>query len=375
MMHRSHVLLFALSFALVVSCKKDSEPEQASPVLTTNPVQNLTGTTATLGGDISSVGSDDVYARGVCWSFNSNPTLNDNSSPADGSGLGSFSVNVTNLNENTSYNYRAYAINNYGIGYGNNITFTTGSAIQFSEVTVTNIEAKRAVISAAVISSTVSVGSRGIVWSTSPNPNNQDLIYSPGTGVGEIEVSIIQLAANTTYYIRTYAISLGAYSYGPELSFNTVGYPGPAGGIVSLDKGNDTGGWRYLESNPAGTIYNTWGCTGTLIGGTSAALGQGPSNTTIIMNGCSSSNCAARICANYSYNGFTDWFLPSSQECISVFRSVEAVNSSLINTNYLVTSTELNSNDSEEIYYNSGNPSITSEYKSNSSYFMPVRRY
>jgi hypothetical protein len=159
------------------------------------------------------------------------------------------------------------------------------------------------------------------------------------------------------------------------MSLRIVGYNGPAGGIVAFDKGNDTGGWRYLESNPTGTIYNTWGCGGTLIGGTSDALGQGLSNTTTIMNGCSSSSCAARICSNNSYNGFTDWFLPSSQECISVFRSVYAVNSSIINTNYLVSSKELNSNECDQIYYSGGNPFVDSAFKVNDSYFMPVRRY
>jgi uncharacterized protein (TIGR02145 family) len=57
-----------------------------------------------------------------------------------------------------------------------------------------------------------------------------------------------------------------------------------------------------------------WGCSGTLIGGTSTALGTGQANTTAIVNGCSEFFCAARYCNDLVLNGYDDWFLPSYDE-------------------------------------------------------------
>ena len=57
-----------------------------------------------------------------------------------------------------------------------------------------------------------------------------------------------------------------------------------------------------------------WGCYGTLIGGTSSAIGTGQANTTAIVNGCGEAGIAARICDDLVLNGYSDWFLPSRDE-------------------------------------------------------------
>jgi hypothetical protein len=56
------------------------------------------------------------------------PTILDNKSSESGSfGLGSFSRNLTGLNPQTHYKYRAYASNSAGVGYGNTYDFYTFS--------------------------------------------------------------------------------------------------------------------------------------------------------------------------------------------------------------------------------------------------------
>ena len=57
-----------------------------------------------------------------------------------------------------------------------------------------------------------------------------------------------------------------------------------------------------------------WGCFGTLIGGTSTAIGTGQANTTAILNGCATMDIAARLCDLLVLSGFNDWFLPSKDE-------------------------------------------------------------
>lgn len=58
-----------------------------------------------------------------------------------------------------------------------------------------------------------------------------------------------------------------------------------------------------------------WGCQTVKISGAEGiAIGTGEQNTIDIVNGCSSNNIAARLCADLVLNGYDDWFLPSKDE-------------------------------------------------------------
>ena len=94
------------------------------PTVTTSSATNLTSTSATIGGNVTSDGAVTVTERGVVYSTSSNPTTS-NSKVTSGSGTGSFSVNLTNLVEGTIYYVRAYATNEKGTAYGNQVVFTT----------------------------------------------------------------------------------------------------------------------------------------------------------------------------------------------------------------------------------------------------------
>ena len=115
----SGVILLSLLIFLTRSCKKDEVP-----ALTTSAVTNITGTSATSGGIITSEGSGSVIARGVCWSTGNAPTIAD-SKTTDGTGGGSFQSSMSGLNGASVYNVRAYATNSVGTGYGTAISFTT----------------------------------------------------------------------------------------------------------------------------------------------------------------------------------------------------------------------------------------------------------
>ena len=88
----------------------------------TNSVMNITETSATCYGFVEKDGDYAVVERGVCWSTAENPTI-DGSHLANGSGLGVFSVNMTDLTPNATYYVRAYAINEFGIAYGEELSF------------------------------------------------------------------------------------------------------------------------------------------------------------------------------------------------------------------------------------------------------------
>jgi hypothetical protein len=63
---------------------------------TTSSASSITTTTATLGGNVTEQGSSPVTARGVCWSTSPNPTIAD-SHTSDGTGIGTFTSNLTGL--------------------------------------------------------------------------------------------------------------------------------------------------------------------------------------------------------------------------------------------------------------------------------------
>lgn len=95
------------------------------PTLQTTAVTAINTTVAVSGGNITSDGGATVTAKGVVWGTSQNPTIALSTKTTDGTGLGSFVSNISNLTANTTYYIRAYATNSLGTSYGNEINFTT----------------------------------------------------------------------------------------------------------------------------------------------------------------------------------------------------------------------------------------------------------
>lgn len=129
-------VFFTSVILLLISCGKDiiPTPVPTLPTVSTADVTNVTLNSATLGGNVSSDGNALVTSRGVCFGLTSNPTISD-SKTTDGVGIGNFASSLNGLTPGTTYNVRAYATNSVGIGYGNNVSFTT-TAIMYP-VTIT----------------------------------------------------------------------------------------------------------------------------------------------------------------------------------------------------------------------------------------------
>jgi hypothetical protein len=100
---------------------------------------NVTDTSATLGGTVTDNGGSTVTAVGVVYapaSVDSNPQIGDPgvsiASPTLVSNV--FTIRVSNLLPNTTYNYVAYATNSVGIGYSVVDSFTTPANFQSWQV-------------------------------------------------------------------------------------------------------------------------------------------------------------------------------------------------------------------------------------------------
>jgi hypothetical protein len=123
------------------------------PSVTTDSVTNITQISATGGGKVTADGGTPVNSRGVCWNTTGNPTIHD-SKTSDGSGTGSFVSLFTGLTQNTKYYVRAYATNNAGTAYGNQVVFKTPSIFSCgSPLTIIHIAG-----SISPVSKTVSYG-------------------------------------------------------------------------------------------------------------------------------------------------------------------------------------------------------------------------
>lgn len=180
---------------------------------------------ATGGGIVTSDNGFAVTSRGICWSLVQNPTIDDNHT-TNGSGVGEFNSYIDNLQNATTYHVRAYAINDNGIAYGEDKTFTTNSGeITVTTNTVTSIGPETATCGGnATVSSgnNLPITAKGICWGTNHNPSINDNFTMDGLGDGPFVSSISGLSLNTTYYVRAYATNeLNTY-YGNEQIFTTT---------------------------------------------------------------------------------------------------------------------------------------------------------
>lgn len=112
--------------------------EISVPILTTSQILKIFQTSAVSGGTISFDGNSIILARGVVWGIEPNPTVDLPTKTSDGAGEGSFTSNLTNLKENTTYYVRAYATNAAGTGYGNELSFQAVSPFLALETALKN---------------------------------------------------------------------------------------------------------------------------------------------------------------------------------------------------------------------------------------------
>ena len=266
--------LALLTVAMIVgfaSCEDDFGPEHTRPdsggdlaTVTTNNVTSITANSAICGGNVTSDGGNTITARGICWSTSQKPTTEDNATYS-GTGIGSFTANITGLEAGTTYYVRAYAVNSKGTAYGTQKTFTTtttggGSSEELPTVTtngVTSITTNSAICGGNVSSDGGStVTARGVCWSTSQNPTTNDNTTYNGSDTGSFTSNISGLTAGTTYYVRAYAVNSQGTAYGTQKTFTTTttgGGGGGGGATTGTINGHD---WVDLGL-PSGTKWAT----------------------------------------------------------------------------------------------------------------------
>lgn len=217
---RSILKIVLFAGLLFTACSED----KTKPSVETTTVTSVSTYSAVSGGVIKDDGGAQVLSKGVCWSTQTDPTTVD-SKTSDGSGIDTYTSQLTGLTAGTTYYVRAYATNSEGTAYGDCLTFTTGT---LSLPTVATVSVSSITTSSAVSGGNVTanggadITARGICWNTSSNPTIDNNKTTDGTGTGAFSSAMSDLTASTTYYVRAYATNSEGTAYGNEISFTTL---------------------------------------------------------------------------------------------------------------------------------------------------------
>ena len=193
------------------------------PKLSTRDIDSVSQKGARSGGYIISDGGAPVFGRGVCWSTNQNPTIADGKT-IDGGGPGIFTSSISGLIPGTIYYIRAYATNNAGTAYGNQVAFSTLNIVPLittnavSEITETTATGGGNIPTAGE----EPILFRGVCWSTRPNPTISNRKTTDGSDIGSFLSLITGLTPGRKYFVRSYAYNTSGTCYGNEISFTTL---------------------------------------------------------------------------------------------------------------------------------------------------------
>lgn len=193
-----------------------------TPTITISSPTKVLTKSFVVNADITSDGGYPITACGVCWSStNANPSLSDSHIEV-GTGSGSFSQAISNLQANTTYYVCAYATNSIGTVYSTIITQKTGNGLQgvhFATNNVTDIRATSATCKVIVDYnySDAPILSEGCCWSSSTStPTISDAKTDNGQATTSFTSTFTNLQPSTTYYVRAYITT----SYGTTYSAN-----------------------------------------------------------------------------------------------------------------------------------------------------------
>lgn len=218
------------------------------PFLTTAGLTEITGNSATGGGEVTGNGGADVTARGVCFATTENPTI-ENGKTTDGDGVGAFVSALAELSGNTTYYVRAYATNSAGTGYGPQVTFKT--LVDLPKVTTLSASSITKVSAVAGGQVTDNGGAEisayGIVWGLNEDPTLTDNVIAGGMTVDSFSVDIENLEKFTTYHVRAYATNSAGTAYGDNMKFTT---------LADILTWNLPG--SYVEASYPGTELANW---------------------------------------------------------------------------------------------------------------------
>jgi hypothetical protein len=189
----------------------------ASPAVTTGAASNVTNTSATLSGNLTTVGS--AGSAAVSFEWGTTTTYGQTTTPLTKSAISSFSTDITGLTANTLYHFRAKATDGTSTVYGADQTFTAHQPPAVSTSAASNITTTTATLNGSLDS----MGSSSSVTVSFDWGINNTYGYSAGTDVktttGASSATINGLTAGTTYHYRVKGTAGTDVVYGSDQAF------------------------------------------------------------------------------------------------------------------------------------------------------------
>ncbi len=191
------------------------------PSVTTNSATNIVTTSATLNGNLTSLGTASSVSVSFQWGTSSGSYSNETTTQSK-TATGVFSSAIGSLSPGTTYYFRAKAVGN-GTGYGVEKSFTTLT----TPPSVTTSDATGiAATSATLNGSLTSLGTASSVdvsfqWGISPGVYTGETTSQTMNAAGAFSIQLGDLQPETTYYFTAKAVGDGP-GYGAEKSFTTL---------------------------------------------------------------------------------------------------------------------------------------------------------
>ncbi|MDE5606347.1 MAG: DUF1566 domain-containing protein, partial [Bacteroidales bacterium] len=207
--------------------------QKTLPIVKTESITNINIAMgrATLSGTIEDVGEPVYTERGFVYGTSHNPMLEDATKKSvTGSGTGTFMANLADLVMGEVYYARAYATNEVGTAYGDEMELDFHAVLpEVNTMPITNISIANGV--ARFNAMVKSVGDpaymeRGFVYGEQHEPTiEQDTKrVVTGQGIGEFYADITGFETGKYYYVRAYVKTESNAVYGKEeiLDFSPV---------------------------------------------------------------------------------------------------------------------------------------------------------
>lgn len=209
--------IFAIVAMLAHGCKPENDV--ILPELAQSNLSNLTKTSVTISGNVTSDGGGKV-TKGVYISTTGEPSSADRTEYG-GTGTGAFSCQIDNLEPNTNYRAKVFASNEAGTTLGLTIAFKT----VLDPIVITTKVAPAITMTTAISGGVITefgsniIAERGIVYKLTKLPTIMDnkIVYTGNEA--DYTCLIANLQPNTKYYVKAYATSSkGETYYGEEIT-------------------------------------------------------------------------------------------------------------------------------------------------------------
>lgn len=172
-------------------------------------------------------------------------------------------------------------------------------------------------------------------------------------------------------FTQSITLPLAPYYIGESAFGGVIGYI-----LVSGDPGYDAAFTKGLVVSTTTLSTNApWGCSGTSIT-TLATIGSGNQNTINIMAGCATAGIAARLCGDLVQGGYTDWYLPSTNELVKLYLNRVAIGGFIITGNiFYWTSTQNNTTSAFVVNFTNGFSTIANAKTSIVTHTRAIRAF